>query len=151
MLIGLLSDSHDNFPGLLEAVEIFKRRGVEMILHAGDVVAPGMCYAFEGWAGELFLVFGNNDGDRIGLKRDFGRLGVFLEISARSRQKATNRSPHGPTALVRGWWSRGPSTSSSGGTTITSGRSGGDFDDQPGRSGATSPDETVAIWIRRRW
>jgi len=80
MLIGLMSDSHDNFPGLLEAVEIFRRRGVEMILHAGDVVAPGMCYAFEGWAGKLKLVYGNNDGDRTGLKRDFGRVGgVFLE------------------------------------------------------------------------
>jgi len=40
MLIGILSDSHDNFPGLMEAVEIFKRRKVEMILHAGDVIAP---------------------------------------------------------------------------------------------------------------
>ena len=80
MLIGLMSDSHDNFPGLLEAVAIFKKRNVEMILHAGDVIAPGMCYAFEGWTGELKLVYGNNDGDRTGLKRDFGRVGgEFLE------------------------------------------------------------------------
>ena len=80
MLIGLLSDSHDNFSGLMEAVAVFKKRNVEMILHAGDIIAPGMCYAFEGWAGELRLVYGNNDGDRVGLKRDFARVGgEFLE------------------------------------------------------------------------
>ena len=93
MLIGILSDSHDNFPALMEAVEIFKRRKVDMILHAGDVIAPGMCYAFEGWDGELFLVYGNNDGDRIGLLRDFARvggefLGDFGEIEADGRKIA---------------------------------------------------------------
>ena len=28
MLIGLMSDSHDNFPGLQQALEIFKKRNV---------------------------------------------------------------------------------------------------------------------------
>lgn len=105
MLIGILSDSHDNFPGLMEAVEIFKERNVEMILHAGDVVAPGMCYAFEVWDGELFLVYGNNDGDRIGLLRDFARvggehLGDFGEIEAAGRRIALLHGTCEP--LVRG-------------------------------------------------
>ncbi|HPR66224.1 MAG TPA: metallophosphoesterase [Methanothrix sp.] len=105
MLIGLMSDSHDNFPGLLEAVEIFKKRNVEMILHAGDVVAPGMCYAFEGWDGELYLVYGNNDGDRTGLKRDFARVGGefledFGEIEADGRRIALLHGTYEP--LVRG-------------------------------------------------
>lgn len=104
MLIGILSDSHDNFPGLMEAVEIFKRRKVEMILHAGDVVAPGMCYAFEGWDGELFLVYGNNDGDRVGLARDFGQVGGefledFGEIEAAGRRIALLHGTYEP--LVR--------------------------------------------------
>ncbi len=105
MLIGLMSDSHDNFPGLIEAVEIFKKRNVEMILHAGDVIAPGMCYAFEGWEGELLLVYGNNDGDRIGLKRDFARVGGeflddFGEIEADGRRIALLHGTYEP--LVRG-------------------------------------------------
>jgi len=50
------------------------------MLHAGDVIAPGMCYVFEGCKIELKLVYGNNDGDRIGLKRDFARVGAeFLD------------------------------------------------------------------------
>ena len=105
MLIGLMSDSHDNFPGLLEAVAIFKKRNVEMILHAGDVIAPGMCYAFEGWAGELKLVYGNNDGDRTGLKRDFGRVGGefledFGEVEVDGRSIALLHGTYEP--LVRG-------------------------------------------------
>jgi len=110
MLIGILSDSHDNFPGLMEAVEIFKRRKVEMILHAGDVVAPGMCYAFEGWDGELFLVYGNNDGDRVGLARDFGQVGGefledFGEIEADGRKKdrPTPRNLRAPGEGPRGF------------------------------------------------
>lgn len=104
MLIGLMSDSHDNFPGLLEAVEIFKKRNVEMILHAGDVIAPGMCYTFEGWEGELLLVYGNNDGDRTGLKRDFARVGGeflddFGEIEADGRKIALLHGTYEP--LVR--------------------------------------------------
>ena len=80
MLIGIMSDSHDNFPGLIQAREIFEQRGVEMMLHAGDVIAPGMCYAFEGTEMALKLVYGNNDGDRVGLKRDFARVGAeFLD------------------------------------------------------------------------
>jgi len=104
MLIGLMSDSHDNFPGLLEAVEIFKKRNVEMILHAGDVIAPGMCYTFEGWEGELLLVYGNNDGDRTGLKRDFARVGGeflddFGEIEADGKRIALLHGTYDP--LVR--------------------------------------------------
>jgi len=105
MLIGLLSDSHDNFPGLQQALEIFKKRKVEMILHAGDVIAPGMCRAFEGWEGDLFLVYGNNDGDRTGLKRDFARAGGeflddFGEVEADGLRIALLHGTYEP--LVRG-------------------------------------------------
>jgi putative phosphoesterase len=93
MLIGIMSDSHDNFGELLNVLDIFKSRGVEMILHAGDLNAPGMAYAFEGNGIETFFVFGNNDGDRIGIKRDLEREGVFVlgdfgEIDVDSRRLA---------------------------------------------------------------
>lgn len=80
MMIGIMSDSHDNFPGVIQALEIFQERNVEMILHAGDVIAPGMSYAFKRSEADLKLVYGNNDGDRVGLKRDFARVGgKFLD------------------------------------------------------------------------
>lgn len=87
MLIGIMSDSHDNVRGVLQALDIFKERGIEMVLHAGDMIGSGNCYAFKGSGMDIRLVYGNNDGDREGLMREFARvggkyLGDFAEIDA---------------------------------------------------------------------
>ena len=87
MLIGLMSDSHDNIQGTKDALEIFSRRNVELILHAGDMIGSGNCYTFEGCKVPIRLVYGNNDGDREGLMREFQRvggeyLGDFGEVKA---------------------------------------------------------------------
>jgi hypothetical protein len=87
MLIGLMSDSHDNIKGVKDALRAFSRSGVELILHAGDMIGSGNCYTFEASSAPVKLVYGNNDGDRVGLKRDFERvggeyLGDFGEIEA---------------------------------------------------------------------
>jgi putative phosphoesterase len=87
MLIGIMSDSHDNVQGLKSALGIFSNRGVELVLHAGDMIGSGNCYAFYGCGMQVKLVFGNNDGDRAGLIRDFAPangqyLGDFGEMEA---------------------------------------------------------------------
>jgi putative phosphoesterase len=85
MLIGLMSDTHDNIQGTKDALRVFRERGVELVLHAGDMIGSGNCYTFEGCGIPIKLVYGNNDGDREGLMRDFERvggeyLGDFAEI-----------------------------------------------------------------------
>jgi len=60
---------------------------VDLILFAGDMIGSGNCYTFEGFGIPIKLVFGNNDGDRVGLAREFARvggeyLGDFGEIEA---------------------------------------------------------------------
>ena len=87
MPIGLMSDSHDNFKGVKDALSAFSQRGVRLVLHAGDMIGSGNCYTFEGCNMDLKLVYGNNDGDSAGLKRDFERvggeyLGDFGEVDA---------------------------------------------------------------------
>jgi putative phosphoesterase len=87
MLIGLMSDSHDNFPGIRMALDAFSDRGIKLVLHAGDMIGSGNCYTFEGYGMDVKLVYGNNDGDRVGLAREFKRvggeyLGDFGEIEA---------------------------------------------------------------------
>lgn len=87
MLIGLMSDSHDNIKGVKDALKAFSERDVELILHAGDMIGSGNCYTFEGSGVPIKLVYGNNDGDREGLMREFQRvggkyLGDFGEIEA---------------------------------------------------------------------
>lgn len=61
MLIGLISDSHDHVPNIEQAVEIFKNRSVDVVLHAGDFCSPFTVPPFEGLP--IKGVFGNNDGD----------------------------------------------------------------------------------------
>ncbi len=75
MLLGLMSDSHDNIQGIKDALDIFSKRNVKVVMHAGDMVGSGNCYIFEGRDMKLWLVYGNNDGDRVGLKREFERVG----------------------------------------------------------------------------
>jgi putative phosphoesterase len=87
MLVGIMSDSHDNVRGLKDALGIFSDRGAKLVLHAGDMIGSGNCYAFHGCGMEVKLVFGNNDGDRAGLIRDFAPaggqyLGDFGEVEA---------------------------------------------------------------------
>ena len=40
MKIGVFSDSHDNVPMVKKAVELFNNEGVELVIHAGDFIAP---------------------------------------------------------------------------------------------------------------
>lgn len=74
MLIGLISDSHDHVIHTEQAVEIFKSREVEVVLHAGDFCSPFMIPPFEGLP--LKAVFGNNDGDHYMLLQKFSAIGA---------------------------------------------------------------------------
>ena len=69
MLIGVVSDSHDNVPAIAAAVKALRARGVEHLLHAGDVVAPFAAKAWREFQGPITAVYGNNDGERAGLAR----------------------------------------------------------------------------------
>ncbi|MBF0296326.1 MAG: YfcE family phosphodiesterase [Magnetococcales bacterium] len=85
MQTGLISDSHDHLENLERALEVFRSRGVRRIWHAGDIVSPPMLLAMQGF--EVTAVFGNNDGEKIGLHKAAlkigGRLdGDFLELEA---------------------------------------------------------------------
>jgi hypothetical protein len=71
MLIGLISDTHDNLPQVDKAVRRFNEENVELVLHAGDYVAGFVIPRFKDLKARLIGVFGNNDGDRELLKLRF--------------------------------------------------------------------------------
>ncbi len=79
MIWGVISDSHDNLPLLRKALEEFRREGVEKIIHAGDFVSPFTARLFEGWEGKLIGVFGNNDGEKRGLRKAYQKIGEIYE------------------------------------------------------------------------
>jgi len=75
MLIGLMADSHDNLPKIEKAVEFFNQKKVELVLHAGDFVAPFVVEKLKNLNSPLIGVFGNNDGEKRGLTNKVASIG----------------------------------------------------------------------------
>jgi len=75
MLIGVMADSHDNLPKIRQAVEFFNQRKVKLVLHAGDFIAPFVVKELKKLSCPLIGVFGNNDGEKKGLKKAIGQIG----------------------------------------------------------------------------
>ncbi|UCC66010.1 MAG: metallophosphoesterase [Deltaproteobacteria bacterium] len=71
-----MADSHDHVPMMERACELFNTEEVEMVIHAGDYIAPFSLRALNRHLRcPYFGVFGNNDGERLGLqKASEGRL-----------------------------------------------------------------------------
>jgi len=76
MLIGVMADSHDNVPMVEAAVQLFNREEVQHVLHAGDFVAPFAIDPLRQLACPVLSVFGNNDGERIGLAARIREVGA---------------------------------------------------------------------------
>lgn len=76
MKIGIMADSHDHVPMIERACEIFNAEGVQMVIHAGDYIAPFSLNPLNQiLTCDYRGVFGNNDGERLGLQRTAdGRL-----------------------------------------------------------------------------
>jgi putative phosphoesterase len=88
MLIGLISDTHDNLPLVERAVKRLNEEKVALVLHAGDYVAPFVIPKFKALNAKLIGVFGNNDGDHELLRKRFSETpnceirGRFAQIDA---------------------------------------------------------------------
>jgi putative phosphoesterase len=78
MIVGLISDTHDRLRLIDEAVQRLNEENVELVLHAGDYVAPFVASHFKPLKAPLIGVFGNNDGDRVLLKKKLAELGADL-------------------------------------------------------------------------
>ncbi|MEL7671087.1 YfcE family phosphodiesterase [Methanobacterium sp.] len=66
-----MSDSHDNLPAIREAVKFFNEAKVELVIHAGDMISPFAANEIKNLNAEFKAVFGNNDGERDGLRHFF--------------------------------------------------------------------------------
>lgn len=74
--IGLISDTHDNFNNIENAVKIFNDKKMSYVIHAGDITTPEAVESFEGL--KLIGVLGNNDIDKEGLENAFEKIGGEL-------------------------------------------------------------------------
>ena len=73
-MIGVIADTHDNIPNILNAMEVFKAKKVTFVIHLGDVIAPKTVTYFKGIP--MRFIKGNNDGDIEGIKRKCEEIGA---------------------------------------------------------------------------
>ena len=70
MLVGVLSDTHDSLENIRRALKVFSEAGVSAIIHLGDIISPfALKLIAESSKTPVEAVFGNNDGERIGLSK----------------------------------------------------------------------------------
>ncbi len=77
-LIGIISDTHDNMDAIRDSVELLNSKGVSLVIHAGDLIAPFVVPEFAKLEARFVGVFGNNDGEKVGLNLKFKELDVKL-------------------------------------------------------------------------
>lgn len=72
--LGILSDTHDQLDRIRAALVLLESRGAEGLLHLGDIVSPFALKAVLKFNGPLYMIFGNNDGEKKGLRAIFPEI-----------------------------------------------------------------------------
>lgn len=76
MIVGIISDTHDDVDRTESALDIFKAHRVDIILHLGDWICPFIPRLFRGY--KVVGILGNNDGDVVALRRAAEDVGIDL-------------------------------------------------------------------------
>lgn len=78
MRIAVISDSHDHKDNILKAVSIINKTDVKALIHCGDFISPFVRRWFDELNNDIknnfFGVFGNNDGEKVHLRRVLGEI-----------------------------------------------------------------------------
>jgi putative phosphoesterase len=109
MLIGVLSDIHDNLDNLRKALKIFKDRGVQALIFCGDFCSPIPSRVMAGeFQGDVHCVFGNGDGDRFAMLNaantrypNLKLHGEYAELEFEGVKVAVTHYPFYARALAR--------------------------------------------------
>ena len=68
MLIGVVSDTHNNIKNIKKIIDLFNEAQVELVIHTGDISKAETLKIFSALDCPLMGVFGNNDRLEEGLK-----------------------------------------------------------------------------------
>ena len=67
MLIGVVSDTHNNLKNIEEIISLFNGESVELVIHTGDITNANSLKLFQKLNAKLIGVYGNNDRNELGL------------------------------------------------------------------------------------
>jgi len=68
MLIGVVSDTHNNFKNIDQIISIFNSENLDLVIHTGDITRAETLRKFSNLNCPLMGVFGNNDRFEEGLQ-----------------------------------------------------------------------------------
>lgn len=86
MIIGLISDTHDNLPMIKKAIKRLQTEHVKLVLHAGDYISPFTAKPYAELTVPMIGVFGNNCAETETLKKVYAEVnadlrGYFAEVT----------------------------------------------------------------------
>jgi uncharacterized protein len=79
--ITIVSDSHDNKDHVEKIADVANEAGCMYLFHLGDIVSPYTAEKLSSFKGIVKAVYGNCDGDLLGLQRVFNTMGGDIEKS----------------------------------------------------------------------
>jgi putative phosphoesterase len=102
LIIGVLSDTHDNLPNLRKVLGEFNELGVKTVIHLGDFISPFTVRLMreELKNARVIGILGNNDGDILQLTKLFAEAGWELYSGVKTIELSGRR-----IALLHGYGS----------------------------------------------
>lgn len=85
MKIGIISDIHDNISNLLKTFEILNNQKVSQVFFCGDLVSCFTIDYFTKLKVPIKAVFGNNEGDKVGILERIKRNKVDFEYAPKRK------------------------------------------------------------------
>ena len=67
MKVAIFSDTHDNVENVKKLIEKLNEEEIGCAFHCGDIVSPFTLKMFKKLKAKVYVVFGNNDGDKVNL------------------------------------------------------------------------------------
>ena len=78
MIIGIISDTHDNLTYIKKAIQRLKEEHVQLVLHAGDYIAAFTAKPYVELKVPMIGVFGNNCAETELLKKVYAEVGCDI-------------------------------------------------------------------------
>ncbi len=79
MILGVMSDSHDNLEAVSAALTIFRNENIEVLIHLGDIISPFTFMKIVEFPTRTIAILGNNDGDILSLKEIAIKAGAIIK------------------------------------------------------------------------
>ena len=67
MLIGVVSDTHNNLKNIEQIISLFNKEEITLVVHTGDIANSKSLEKFSALNANLIGVYGNNDRNELGL------------------------------------------------------------------------------------